>query len=191
MEPELGRHRHRLLAGLQGNVIEIGAGNGLNFAHYPPEVTRVLAVEPEPHLRQLARESARNAAVPIEVVDGLADRLPADDASMDGAVTTLVLCSVPDQPSALAEIRRVLRPGGQLSFMEHVRAESRLMNRTQRLLDATIWPIIGGGCHTHRDTGAAIVAAGFTVTDLQRLRFPDVRISLPTSTNILGTAVRP
>ena len=188
LEPELGKHRRRLLAGLHGAVLEIGAGNGLNFAHYPAEVTRVLAVEPEPHLRDLAREAAKTAGIQIEVVDGLADRLPAEDASMDAAVTTLVLCSVPDQASALAEIRRVLRRDGQLRFLEHVRADSRLMAGTQRLLDATIWPFLAGGCHTHRDTQAAIVDAGFTFTDLNRVRFPDVRISTPTSTSILGTA---
>src|SRR2546422_8833957 len=93
--------RRRLLAGLTGRVIEVGAGNGLNFAHYPPEVTGVLAVEPEPHLRRIAQRSAVRAAVPVEVVDGVADHLPADDASFDAAVVSLVLCSVPDQREAL------------------------------------------------------------------------------------------
>lgn len=116
MEPELATHRRSLLAGLSGQVLELGAGNGLNFAHYPVEVTRVLAVEPEPHLRALAIDSAAKAAVPVEVVDGVADRLPAGESSIDAAVASLVLCSVPDQASALDEIRRVLRPGGQLRF---------------------------------------------------------------------------
>jgi len=191
MEPELATHRRSLLAGLSGQVLELGAGNGLNFAHYPVEVTRVLAVEPEPHLRALAIDSAAKAAVPVEVVDGVADRLPAGESSVDAAVASLVLCSVPDQASALDEIRRVLRPGGQLRFLEHVRAPSAALGCAQRLLDATIWPGIAGGCHTHRDTAAAIRQASFTIEQLQPLRFPNLRLSTPTSPHILGIASLP
>ncbi|MDQ4093729.1 MAG: class I SAM-dependent methyltransferase [Actinomycetota bacterium] len=191
MEPELAAHRRSLLAGLSGQVLEVGAGNGLNFSHYPVAVTRVLAVEPEPHLRALAISSAAKASVPVEVVDGIADQLPADESSVDAAVTSLVLCSVPDQASALAEISRVLRPGGQLRFLEHVRARSATLGCAQRLLDATIWPRIAGGCHTHRDTAAAIRQAGFTIEQLQPLRFPDFRLLTPTSPHILGIASLP
>jgi SAM-dependent methyltransferase len=191
MEPELAAHRRNLLAGLSGQVLELGAGNGLNFAHYPVGVTRVLAVEPEPHLRALAINSAAKAPVPVEVVDGVADRLPAGESSADAAVASLVLCSVPDQASALAEIRRVLRPDGQLRFLEHVRAPSAAWGCAQRLLDATIWPAIAGGCHTYRDTAAAIRQAGFTIEQLQPLRFPDLRLSTPTSPHILGVASLP
>jgi ubiquinone/menaquinone biosynthesis C-methylase UbiE len=105
-------HRRKLLAGLAGRVLEVGAGNGLNFAHYPPAVTEVLAVEPEPYLSGLAQAAAAQAPVPVRVVDGTADALPTPDASMDGAVASLVLCSVPNQARALAELDRVLRPGG-------------------------------------------------------------------------------
>lgn len=181
MEPELAAHRRSLLAGLNGQVLELGAGNGLNFSHYPVQVTRVLAVEPEPRLRALAISMAAKAPVPVEVIDGVADRLPVDESSVDAAVTSLVLCSVPDQASALAEIRRVLRPGGQLRFLEHVRAHSTALGCVQRLLDATIWPGMAGGCHTHRDTAAAIREAGFTIERLNPLRFPDLRLSTPTS----------
>ena len=103
-------HRRALLAGLAGRVLEVGAGSGLNFAHYPPAVTELLAVEPEPYLRALAETAAQQAAIPIRVVDGTADTLPSPDAGMDAAVASLVLCSVPDQARALAELRRVLRP---------------------------------------------------------------------------------
>lgn len=191
LERGVARHRHELLAGLSGRVIEIGAGNGLGFAHYPEGVTGIVAVEPEGHLRRLAERAAERASVPIEVVDGVAERLPADDRSCDAAVTSLVLCSVPDQGAALAEIVRVLRPGGQLRFFEHVRATSALAYRVQRSLDATVWPVLAGGCHTARDTTAAIEHAGFVTERLTRLRYADTGISFPASPQILGTATRP
>jgi ubiquinone/menaquinone biosynthesis C-methylase UbiE len=186
-----GQRRDQLLAGLTGQVIEVGAGNGMNFAHYPAEVTHVLAVEPEPRLRALAAEAAGSAEVAIEVVEGTAGRLPAGDGTFDAAVASLVLCSVPDVPAALAEIRRVLRPGGQLRFFEHVRADTPGLARVQRVLDATVWPRVGGGCHAHRDTLTAIEAAGFAIERVEHLHIPVTRIPAPTSPHILGTAIRP
>lgn len=186
----MARYRHDLLADLVGEVIEVGAGNGLNFRHYPPETSRVLAVEPDPDLRRVARYEAQRAPVPIEVVEGVADRLPAADASFDAAVVSLVLCSVPDQRSALAEIRRVLRPGGRLFFVEHVRAERPRPARVQRALDRYLWPRLCGGCRLSRDTAAAIRAGGFDIERLERGRFPDVRGPLPTLPLIIGTAIR-
>lgn len=184
----MAEHRQALLAELSGTVLEIGAGNGLNFRHYPSTVTRVLAVEPEPHLRSLARAAAAAAPVPVEVVDGLAERLPAADGSVDAVTVSLVLCSVGDQGAALREIRRVLRPGGQLRFLEHVRADTPGLARVQRVLDATVWPRMTGGCHTSRETAAAIGQAGFTIERLDRFLFPEVRT--PSSVHVLGTAVR-
>jgi ubiquinone/menaquinone biosynthesis C-methylase UbiE len=184
-----GPRRDELLAGLAGRVIEVGAGNGLNFAHYPAAVTHVLAVEPEAHLRERAEAEAARAAVPIEVVDGTADALPAPDGGHDAAVASLVLCSVPDVPAALGEIRRVLRPGGELRFLEHVRADTAGLARVQRALDATVWPILGGGCHSHRDTAAAIETAGFTITEITRLRIDTG--APPTAPHIMGTATSP
>jgi ubiquinone/menaquinone biosynthesis C-methylase UbiE len=183
-------HRRRLLDGLHGEVIEIGAGHGGNFPHYPREVTQVLAVEPEPRLRATARQAATRAPVPVDVADGLADRLPADDDSMDAAMFCLVLCSVPDPAAALAEARRVLRPGGRLRVLEHVRADGHpATERLQRLLDATFWPHVAGGCHSGRDTATEIERAGFTVERLDRFQFPQIRT--PFSFHILATAVNP
>ena len=124
------------------------------------------------------------------VVDGSADALPAPDASMDAAVASLVLCSVPDQARALAELHRVLRPGGELRFFEHVRADIVGLARVQRLADL-LWPTLVGGCHTSRDTLAAITTAGFEVTSLQRFRFPESRLPQPAAPHVLGVAHRP
>lgn len=185
-------HRRSLLAGVTGRVIEIGAGAGRNFAHYPPTVTAVLAVEPEPHLRAAATTAATTAPVPVTVVEGLAERLPAADGTLDAAVVSLVLCSVRDQAVALAEAHRVLRPGGELRFYEHVRAEHPgTLRRMQRLADATLWPLVCGGCHTSRDTVAAIRAAGLTVTELSRFRFPETRLAGMASPHVRGIAIKP
>ncbi len=189
MERELAAHRERLLAGLTGEVVEIGAGNGMNFGHYPRDVSRVVAVEPEPHLRALAKESAARAPVPIEVVDGVAANLPSADEAFDAAVVSLVLCSVPDPTAALTEFRRVVRPGGQQRFLEHVRADTPVLGAVQRALDATLWPILAGGCHTHRDTERLIRATGWTVESCDPVHFPDVSWT-PTSPHVLGVATR-
>ena len=149
-------HRERLLAGLSGQVIEVGAGNGLNFKLYPAAVEKVLAVEPEPLLREAAVKEAARAPVEVEVVDGVAGSLPAADSSQDAAIASLVLCSVSDQGRALAELARVLRPGGELRFYEHVISTKRVPAALQRFADATFWPRVGGGCHMARDTTAAI-----------------------------------
>lgn len=189
-EDGVADRREQLLSGLSGRVIEIGAGNGLNFTHYPAEVTSVLAIEPEPHLRALAQRQAERAVVPVEVVDGLADDLPTANASFDAAVASLVLCSVPDQRSALSEVRRAIKPGGGLRFFEHVQADSASLRRIQRLLDLTVWPFVAGGCHAGRDTLAAIETAGFQIERLEMFRFPDITVAMPTSPHILGAAIR-
>jgi ubiquinone/menaquinone biosynthesis C-methylase UbiE len=116
-------HRVRLLDGVSGRVIEVGAGHGANFPLYPESVTHLLAVEPEDHLRALAEEAASGARIPVEVVPGRAENLPAEDESFDAAVASLVLCTVEDQTQAIAELHRVLRAGGELRFYEHVVAE--------------------------------------------------------------------
>lgn len=183
-----GEHRRRLLAGLTGEMIEVGAGNGLNLRHYPGTVTRVLAVEPEPYLREKAARNAARSSVPVDVVAGTAEALPAADATFDAAVCSLVLCSVAEPSVALAEIRRVLKPGGELRFYEHVRAEGRSLARLQRAMDATFWPKMAGGCHAGRDTVAEITRAGFVVEALEVFRFPEGRVPVPTSPHVIGSA---
>ena len=174
-------HRRRLLDGLSGRVIELGAGSGVSFAYYPATVTELLAVEPEAHLRAMAQEAAAAAPIAVRVVEGVADRLPAPDASMDAGVVTAVLCSVADPAAALRELARVIRPGGELRFFEHVAARSARLARVQRALDATVWPRLNGGCHTGRDTEAAIRAFSFRAHAL----------AAPVAPRILGRAIRP
>src|SRR4051812_21075163 len=140
-------HREETLAGLTGRVLELGAGNGLNFAHYPSSVSEVVAVEPEPTLRGAAQEAAARARVKVSVVEGVADDLPAQDGEFDAAVASLVLCSVPDQAAALAELKRVIRPGGELRFYEHVIPEKQPAKAFTTFADRTFWPRIAGGCH--------------------------------------------
>lgn len=184
-------HRRELLAGLSGRVIEIGAGHGLNFAHYPERVSEVVAVEPEPHLRRLASLAAEKAPLAIRVVDGVADAIPAGDEQFDAAVACLMLCSVPDQGRALAELRRVLRPGGELRFYEHVLANSPPLARAQRVGDRSgVWPLVAGGCHASRDTAGAIEAAGFEIERCRRFPFRAALVEFLATPKILGVARR-
>jgi len=185
-----GPRRHSLLAGLSGSVLEVGAGNGLNFGHYPATVTSLLAVEPEPHLRALAEQNARGAAIPITVTSGTAEQLPAGDQAYDAVVATLMLCSVSSLGLALSEMRRVLRPGGELRFMEHVRADAPGERRIQRIADAVGRPFCCGGCRTGRDSVGAIAAAGFSIKELTKYRLPDTRVPWPTAQHAQGIAVR-
>lgn len=182
--------RREMLAGLTGRVLEVGAGHGLNFPHYPDAVREVVAVEPEPHLRARAVAAAAGAPVPVRVTDGLADRLPARDGEFDAVVFSGLLCSVPDAPAALAEFARALRPGGELRFYEHVRSRDPLFASWQRAADLA-WPHLMGGCHVRRDTLPA-VSRLFTVESCRGFRFPgSASWWYPVAPRILGTARKP
>jgi ubiquinone/menaquinone biosynthesis C-methylase UbiE len=183
-------HRRRLLEGMCGRLVEVGAGNGMNFAHYPATVTEVVAIEPEPTLRAAAERAASEAPVPVSVRAGTADALELADGEMDAAVASLVLCSVPDQARALAELHRVLHPNGELRFYEHVIADRQPLRAILQIADHSgLWPTICGGCHPARDTGAAIEAAGFTIERCERFGFRASALE-PSVPHILGIARR-
>jgi ubiquinone/menaquinone biosynthesis C-methylase UbiE len=187
--PEHLEYRRELLRGLSGRVVDLGAGDGANFPHFPNSVTEVVAVEPEPYLRERARENATRAPVPITVVDALAERLPLEDSSVDAAVVALVLCSVPDQAAALRELGRVIRPGGELRFFEHVIAHDRRLARVQRVLERSgFWPLVAGGCHPARDTAATISATGFRIEACRRLLVTPCALAFPVAPHVLGVA---
>jgi SAM-dependent methyltransferase len=173
--------RRQLLAGLEGRVVEVGAGSGVSFAHYPAGVDELVAVEPEPHLRELASAAAVSAPVPVRVVDGLAERLPVDDGWADAVVMAGVLCSLPDPRGALDEVARVLRPGGELRFYEHVGGGRMLLRAASPAYR------VFGGCHLARDTEAAIRAAGFAIDRIERFAFRERRWE-PAIPHILGRA---
>jgi SAM-dependent methyltransferase len=182
--------RQELLRGTSGRVLEVGAGNGINFEHYPGTVAELIAVEPERYLRGQAEKAASNAPVPVRVVPGLADALDVPDRSLDAIVVCGVLCSVPSQRDALVEFRRALRPGGELRFYEHVGSRRPGFARWQRLVDP-VWSRMMGGCHTDRDTLAAISVAGFTVERCRGFGFPPAARAYPVAPRILGIARAP
>lgn len=184
----MAEHRREALSGLRGVVVEVGAGAGTNFQHYPEGVTRVIAVEPEPYLRRRAEMAAAAVELEVQVHDGLAESVPLGDASVDAAVASLVLCSVEDPRAALAEMWRVVRPGGELRFYEHVRAVAADRARWQDRVDL-VWPHVAGGCHTARDTVAAIESTGWSVEGRRDFELGGSRWN-PVAPHVIGRAVR-
>lgn len=169
----MGERRFRLLSGARGSVLEIGGGTGANLPHYR-EAGRVIVTEPDPHMRGKLRGKLGLSTVPVEVSGAGAEDLPFADDSFDAVVSTLVLCTVPDQGRALAEIRRVLRPGGRLLFIEHVRGEGGFARAQDRILP--LWRRLFAGCHPNRDTLRSIRDGGFEIEALERF-FPPVLLS--------------
>ena len=162
----LGEMRRQLLGDLTGDVLEIGAGTGANFEHYPPNV-RVTALEPDPFMLRRAEEKlAALGRSNITLQQAAAELLPFDDASFDAVVSTLVLCTVKDVAGSLVEIRRVLRPGGELRFIEHVRGAG-VGGRVQDFI-RPIWGWFGAGCHPNRRTLDALRVAGFDAAVTER-----------------------
>lgn len=164
-----GERRYRLLSEAGGEVLEIGGGTGANLPHYR-DVERVVITEPDPFMREKLWPKLAQSSIPVEVLDAGAQDLPFADDSFDVVVSTLVLCTVPDQRETLAEIRRILRPDGRFLFMEHVRGSGSISRWQDRILP--LWRRLFAGCHPNRDTFASIEAAGFEVRSLDRFEPP-------------------
>jgi len=177
--------KRELLAGLAGSILEIGPGAGPNLSYYPKDC-HWIGVEPNPFMHPYLRQAAERAGLKIEVRSGLAEKLPAEDQSMDAVVSTLTLCSVSDPAIVLREIRRVLKPGGRFVFLEHVAAPEGTRLRTVQRWLRPFWKRMADGCHPDRETGAAIEQAGFARVDYGSFRLP----LGPVSTQIAGVAVR-
>jgi ubiquinone/menaquinone biosynthesis C-methylase UbiE len=182
----LREQRHDLLTQATGATIEIGAGTGLNLPHYPPAVTRLALIEPDPHMSRRLRRRAARSGRDAEIGSATADRLPFPDASFDTAVVTFTLCSVPDVQVALREITRVLAPGGRLLFLEHVRSADPHIAAKQ---DKAPFPYPLIGCHPNRDTLREIKASPLAVESVRAGELPKTpEIERPM---IMGTARRP
>jgi ubiquinone/menaquinone biosynthesis C-methylase UbiE len=189
-EAGLSDMRHELLARARGRVLELGAGTGVNLAHYPEAVEGLTLTEPDPHMTKRLREklATLRKTSQVTVIEAPAESLPFPDDSFDTAVVTLVLCTVPDPADALKEIHRVLKPDGQLLFLEHVRSRNPSLAKWQDRLEAP-WRFLGDGCHCNRDTVTAISAAGFELGDIERSALPKAPpIVRPLAS---GTATRP
>ena len=146
LERQVGPLRDELIDGLSGRVLEVGAGNGINFSRYPATVKAVVAIEPEPYLRTKAEQAAATAPVPVSVRAGVAGELDVEPGSFDAAVCCLVLCSVPDQSAALAELHRALRPSAELRFLEHVRSDDPALARKQDRYEG-LWKTVCSSTH--------------------------------------------
>jgi ubiquinone/menaquinone biosynthesis C-methylase UbiE len=166
--------RAELLAGARGRTLELGAGTGLNLAHYTDAVTELVLTEPDPHMaRRLRKRLEEEPPTPgrVEVIEAQAERLPFEDQSFDTVVSTLVLCSVESPGGAAAEIGRVLKPDGRLLYLEHVRSGDPAVARWQDRLERP-WGWLGAGCHPNRDTLAQLEATGLLAEPVERDQMP-------------------
>lgn len=170
-EAGLREMRRDLLAAANGRVLELGAGTGLNLDLYPPGVEELVLLEPDPHMAKRLRATAAASSRSVSVGEAPAERLPFEDSSFDTVVSTLVFCTVPDPGEAVAEVARVLKPGGRLLFLEHVRAEDPKLAGWQDRLEKP-WRFVGDGCHCNRDTVATIEASPLRLEGVEHAEFP-------------------
>ncbi len=170
-EAGMREKRREVLAGAKGRTIDIGAGTGLNLPLFPPEVSELVLAEPDPHMLKQLRSKVPGSGREASVVQAPAEKLPFEDDSFDTAVFTLVLCTVPDPAAALAEAARLLRPGGKLLFLEHVRSKDPGLARWQDRLEGP-WRFLGDGCHCNRDTVAGIEASPFEIERVEKGELP-------------------
>jgi len=156
----LAAYRNRVVPAAEGRVLEIGIGSGLNLPFYTQKAKLVIGLDPSPKLLSKARRAAHPVSSLVEFVEGSAEAIPLEDGSVDTVVTTWTLCSIPDAPRSLREMRRVLKPGGRLLFVEHGRAPDPSVRWWQDRL-TPVWKRVGGGCHLNRAIGTLIEGAGF------------------------------
>jgi ubiquinone/menaquinone biosynthesis C-methylase UbiE len=156
----LAAYRSRVVPAAEGRVLEIGVGSGLNLPFYTQKAERVIGLDPSPKLLSMACQVKRPALSPVECIEGSAEAIPLEDRSVDTVVTTWTLCSIPDAQRSLREMRRVLKPGGRLLFVEHGRAPDAIVRWWQDHLNPA-WKCLGGGCHLNRAIGTLIEGAGF------------------------------
>jgi ubiquinone/menaquinone biosynthesis C-methylase UbiE len=169
-EAGLRERRREVLSAASGRTIEIGAGTGANVGLFPDAVTELVMSEPDPHMGKRLRRHIAEARSPAQLIESPAERLPFEDSSFDTAVFTLVLCTVPDPAAALREAARILKPGGKLLFVEHVRGEDGLARWQDRL--ERPWKFFADGCHCNRDTVATIEASPFALETVERGELP-------------------
>jgi SAM-dependent methyltransferase len=170
--PVIDRQRRKVVPLAQGEVLEVGFGSGLNLPHYRREQVRTLwALEPSQGMRALAAARVAASGLPLQWLDLPGEALPLPDSSIDCVVMTFTLCTIPDAAAALAQIRRVLRPGGRLLFCEHGAAPDADVRRWQDRLDG-LWGKLAGGCHLNRAMAPLIAAGGFRFDDLQQAYLP-------------------
>lgn len=167
--PEIAPHRERIVSLAKGRVLEIGVGSGINFPLYTEQADEVLGLEPHPRL--LAMASIKRGRVPAKLIEGSAESIPLDRSSIDTVVTTWTLCTIPDVSKALSEMRRVLKHGGQLVFVEHDLSPDEGVRKWQNRL-TPLWRKVAGGCHLNRPISALIETAGFRVLRLDRGYIP-------------------